>query len=139
MSEIKFLYPVEIKVQWGDQDALGHVNNTVFFKYFESARIHMFNETGIWDAFEKSKLYVVLAKIECNFLRSIHYPETVIVQCGISKIGNSSLTIEHQIFTKSDGLLVATGQGIVVCADPIAQKSSKIPEEIKQIIAEQLK
>lgn len=139
MSEIKYLYPVEINVHWGDQDALGHVNNTIFFRYFETARIHMFNESGIWSAFEKNKLYVVLAKIECNFLRSIHFPETVIAQCGIVVIGNSSITIEHQIFTKSNGQLVATGQGIVVCADPIAQKSVKIPEEIKQIVLNQLK
>lgn len=139
MSEIKFLYPVEINVHWGDQDALGHVNNTIFFRYFETARIHMFNESGIWSAFEKNKLYVVLAKIECNFLRSIHFPETVIAQCGIVVVGNSSITIEHQIFTKSNGQLVATGQGIVVCADPIAQKSVKIPEEIKQIVLNQLK
>ncbi len=139
MSETKFLHPIEINVQWGDQDALGHVNNTIFFKYFESARIHMFNESGIWSAFEKSKLYVVLAKIDCNFLRSIHYPETIIVQCGISAVGNSSITVEHQIITKSNGQLVATGQGIVVCADPIAQKSVKIPEEIKQLLLHQLK
>lgn len=139
MSEIKYLYPIEINVQWGDQDALGHVNNTVFIRYFETARIHMFNESGIWKAFENSKLYVVLAKIECNFLRSIHFPETVIVQCGIVAVGNSSITIEHQIFTKSNGQLVANGQGIVVCADPVAQKSVKIPEDIKQLLIDQLK
>jgi acyl-CoA thioester hydrolase len=139
MSEVKFLFPVEINVQWGDQDALGHVNNTVFFRYFETARIHMFNESGAWDAFERSKLYFVLAKIECNFLDSIHFPETIIVQCGLVAVGNSSITIEHQIFTKSNNKLVATGQGIVVCADPIAQKSTKIPEEIKQLMMNQLK
>ena len=138
MSEIKYLYPIEINVQWGEQDALGHVNNTVFIRYFESARIHMFNESGIWDAFEKNKIYVVLAKIDCNFLRSIHYPETVIAQCGITAIGNSSITVEHQLFTKSDGKLVANGQGIIVCADPVAQKSVKIPEIIRELISKQL-
>ena len=139
MSEVKFLFPIEINVQWGDQDALGHVNNTVFFRYFETARIHMFNESGAWDAFERSKLYFVLAKIECNFLDSIHFPETIIVQCGLVAVGNSSITVEHQIFTKSNNKLVATGQGIVVCADTIAQKSTKIPEEIKQLMMNQLK
>ncbi len=138
MSEIKFLYPVEINVHWGDQDALGHVNNVMFIRYFESARVHMMNACGIWEEFEKAKIFVVLAKIECNFLNSIHYPETVIAQCGLVSVGNSSIVVEHQILIKSTGKIVANGQGIMVCADPIAQKSIKIPDHLKELIIEKL-
>lgn len=129
---------MEINVHWGDQDALGHVNNVMFIRYFESARVHMMNACGIWEEFEKAKLFVVLGKIECNFIRSIHYPETVIAQCGLVSVGNSSIVVEHQIRIKSTGQLVASGQGVMVCADPIAQKSAKIPEYLKQLLLAQL-
>lgn len=138
MSEIKFLHPVEINVHWGDQDALGHVNNVMFIRYFESARVHMMNACGVWKEFEKAQVFVVLAKIECIFLNSIHYPETVIAQCGLVSVGNSSIVVEHQIRIKSSGKLVASGQGIMVCADPVAQKSIKIPDHLKQLMIEKL-
>ena len=57
---------------------------------------------------------------------------------NLTAIGNSSITVEHQLFTKSDGKLVANGQGIIVCADPVAQKSVKIPEIIRELISKQL-
>lgn len=138
MSEVKFLYPTEIHVHWGDQDALGHVNNVMFIRYFETARIHMMTASGIWEEFEKAKLFVVLGKIECNFLRSIHYPETIIAQCGLVSIGKSSIVVEHQIKIKSTGQLVASGQGIMVCADPVEQRSVKIPDNLRNLAIEKL-
>ncbi|MCO5231069.1 MAG: acyl-CoA thioesterase [Chitinophagales bacterium] len=137
-QEIIYKYPLEIPVHWGDQDALGHVNNVMFIRYFESARVHMLEVGGIWDKYRDAGLFVVLAKIECNFLKSIHYPETIIAQCGLVKVGNSSVTVEHQIIIKSTGEIAATGQGIMVCADPITQKSVKIPEHLKQLLIQEL-
>lgn len=134
MSEVKFPFPSEIRVHWGDQDALGHINNVMFIRYFETARVNFLYESGIWEKFEKAGIFVVLAKIDCNFIQSVHYPDTLTAQCGIVKIGNSSVTVEHQIYSQKTGQLVASGMGVIVCADPVAQKSIQIPDEIKQYL-----
>lgn len=138
MSEIKFLYPTEIPVHWGDQDALGHINNVMFIRYFETARVHLLLQSGIWQKFDQEGIFAVLGKIECNFLQSVHYPDTLIAQCGLVKVGNSSITVEHQLISKKTGNVVANGIGVVVCADPVAQKSVKIPDELKEFILEKL-
>jgi len=122
---------MDIQVQWGDQDALGHVNNVMFIRYFESARIHMMIGSSLWQQYEQSGFTAVLAKIECNFMRSVFYPDTLIAQCGLISIGNSSLVVEHQLISKASGNLVANGQGVMVFVDPKAQKSVRIPDDLR--------
>ena len=77
MSQLKNDYPIVLQqdVIWGDMDAFGHVNNTVYFRYFEDARIAYFDEIGINDFKEKSQLGPILATTHCNFKCPLEYPD----------------------------------------------------------------
>jgi acyl-CoA thioester hydrolase len=131
MSDQAFPYPVEINVQWGEMDALGHVNNTVFIRYFETSRVHMMMQAGLWDIYSKMGIMIVLAKIECNFIRPLYFPDTVIAQTRFKSIGRSSIVVEHQIFSKQQNAVAATGDGVIVFTDATTMKSTPIPDVIR--------
>jgi acyl-CoA thioester hydrolase len=131
MSDQAFPYPVEINVQWGEMDALGHVNNTVFIRYFETSRVHMMQKAGLWDIYTKMGIMIVLAKIECNFIRPLFFPDTIIAQTRFKSIGRSSVVVEHQIFSKQQNALAATGDGVIVFTNATSKKSTPIPDEIR--------
>ena len=138
MKELKFLHPLDIDVKWGELDMLGHLNNVVFIRYFESSRIHVMMQSGIWDLFAKQGLSVVLAKIDCNFLAPVHFPDKIQAQCALVSVGNSSIVVEHQLISKKTNQLVAHGQGVMVCFDFKKQTSAQIPAELKQILIDRL-
>lgn len=130
-----FKYPKQLSVQWGEMDALKHVNNTVYIRYFESARIEFFNSSGIWEAFGKAGIAVVLGRIECNFLRPVIFPDELSVMARIKSLGNSSIVMEQAVFSEKLGLC-ACGDAVVVCIDPATGRKVNMPQDLKAFIAE---
>ncbi|MHA2384093.1 MAG: acyl-CoA thioesterase, partial [Candidatus Thorarchaeota archaeon] len=70
---------VEIPVAWGDMDSFRHVNNTKFFKYFETARIRYFEKIGFIETMEKNSIGPILASTSAKFIKPLFYPDTVTV------------------------------------------------------------
>ena len=85
-------YPVVISwpVQWGDQDLFGHVNNTVYFRWYESSRIAYLDRIGVSDMMERERVGPILAAICCNYRRQLNFPDTVEIGSRITRIGRSS-------------------------------------------------
>src|SRR5262245_14878734 len=90
---------VEIPVQWGDQDAFGHVNNAVYFRWFESARIAYLEAVKLGDRTAAGGLGPILAAIDCNYRRQVKYPDTIRVGARVTRIGRSSIGIEHKLWS----------------------------------------
>lgn len=130
----RFKYAKQLSVQWGEMDALKHVNNVVYIRYFETARIEYFSQSGIWDAFVKEGIVVVLGKIECNFLRPLVFPDEITVMARVKSIGNSSLVVEQAVFSQKLGLC-ACGDAVVVCTDPATGRKSIMPQHLREMIA----
>jgi acyl-CoA thioester hydrolase len=109
-------WPVQITlpVRWGELDALGHVNNTVFFRWFEDVRIATFAHVGIrFDG--PHGVGPILATTSCDFLAPVTYPSTVQVGCHIGRVGRTSFVMHYQV--QREGLVVARGQGVIVLVD----------------------
>ena len=87
-------FPVVVAwpVQWGDQDAMGHVNNVVFFRWCESARIEYFGRVGMPGKRAAGQGEFILASIRCDFRRQVNFPDVVRVGARIARIGRSSMT-----------------------------------------------
>ena len=79
MEELLKGYPVVIvtPVAWGEMDSLQHVNNIIYFRYFESARMAYFNQLDIWSYMNETGIGPILASTECRFRIPLTYPDTV--------------------------------------------------------------
>ncbi len=103
-----------IPVRWGDLDAQNHVNNTLYFRFLEEARVQLFNAAGLPIP---TKKVVLLVHETCDFIKPIEYPATVSVILGVKKIGTSSLTFQSRIECHSDAnVIYSKGCNVVVGA-----------------------
>lgn len=120
-------------MRWGDLDALNHVNNTLYFRYFEDARMRLFSMAGI----ESSTRIGVLAHASCDFLKPLHYPATLIVKLVLARLGRSSLDMDTIIETEGEpGVIHARGKSIMVGADPASGRSSPwTPDEAARLVS----
>lgn len=129
-------FPVAIRlsVQWGDQDAFNHVNNTVYFRWCESARIEYLNQLGLNNRSDLAGIGPILAAIGCNYRRPVTYPDHVQISSRVTRLGRSSLTMEHLIYSESQCQVVADATSTIVIFDYQSQKSQPVPETVRQII-----
>jgi len=127
---------VSLPVQWGDQDAFLHVNNTVYLKWCESARIAYVDRIGLSESMTRDQIGVILAAISCNYRKPVTYPDTIRCGAKITRLGRSSLTMEHVITSEAQQKIVADAQSTLVVFDYRRQASEPIPEEIRQAIEE---
>lgn len=118
---------IEFPIAWGDMDALGHVNNVMYFRYFESARISWFRRVEM--PFEPAG--PILATTTCDFLLPLTYPDTIRVETGVTKIGNASFTMAYRLFSTRLGAIAARGSGVCVWYDYAAARSAPLPAELR--------
>jgi acyl-CoA thioester hydrolase len=129
-------YPVVIvfPVQWGDQDPYAHVNNTVYFRWFESARIAYCIRLGLTATAASGGIGPILAAISCNYRRPLNFPDTVRVGARVTRIGRSSFTMEHALVSEVQGQLAADGSSVLVAYDYDRKQSSPLTPELRQAI-----
>jgi acyl-CoA thioester hydrolase len=132
LSDCKFT--LRWPVQWGDQDAFGHVNNTIYFRWFESARIAYLEQLGLSAVLQQMKIGPILAAIDCNFRRQLKFPDHVRIGARITRLGRSSLTMEHLLFSERLDQMAADGNSTIVVFDYERQKPVGIPAELRAII-----
>ena len=86
-------------VQWGDQDAFGHVNNTVYFRWVETARVVYLEKIGLDGPGPRQPLGPILAAIRCNYRQQVTYPDTIHIGLRTVRIGRTSITLEHKLWS----------------------------------------
>ncbi|NIL98009.1 MAG: acyl-CoA thioesterase [Planctomycetales bacterium] len=131
-----FEYPavITLPVQWGDQDAFGHVNNTVPIRWFESSRIHYLQQTG-WPTLKiEENLGPILVAIHCNYRLQLEFPDTVHIGARVARVGNSSVTVQHLVYSQKHQDTAAEGKSVIVFFDYGRQKPVRVPEDIRSAI-----
>jgi acyl-CoA thioester hydrolase len=131
MDQRKLVHTQRIEVRWGDMDAMGHVNNTVYFRYMEQARIHWF-ESLLPRGEAWRTMSIVIVNASCNFRKPINYPGLVEVRVFAGAPGGSSVPTYYELWVESQ--LYADGAATVVFVDPQKQKPMRIPEEIRSLM-----
>jgi acyl-CoA thioester hydrolase len=121
-------FPVVIfqPVQWGEQDAFGHVNHVTYFRWYETARIAYFLKVGLMDMHKQERIGPILASVANDYRRQLTYPDTVHIGARITRIGRSSMHMEHKIFSQNDQALAAEGTSAVVILDYQTNKSHAV-------------
>ena len=126
-------YPVvlTLPILWGDQDAFGHVNNVVYFRWCESVRVAYLSQAELQALLVQANLGPILASIQCDYLRQLNFPDTVQIGARVTRLGNKSLSMEHAIFSEALQEIVAKADSVVVLFDYVKQQSCTIPPEIR--------
>ena len=121
-----------LPVQWGDQDAFGHVNNVVYFRWFESARVDLLNECHSAVTMSGTGLGPSLASVKCDYRRQLRFPDTVYIGSKITRAGRSSAEMTHAIVSREQGEIVAEGVSVIVVFDYTTQRVTRIPDDLRQ-------
>jgi len=134
MPEFRFHHPIEVR--YGDLDPQGHLNNAKYLTYFEQARVHYFMELGL---FLKGQSFmdigVIMAEARVAFLAPVHLGEPVKVGVRVSRIGSKSLTVEQAIVHAGSGVILASGNVILVTFDYRENKTIPVPQKMRETIA----
>jgi acyl-CoA thioester hydrolase len=118
-------------VAWGEMDAFAHVNNIIYYRYFESVRISYLQTIGALDQLDVFN--PVVAANSCRYLKSISYPDELELGARVVELRASGFRMEYVVFSQQQKSIVATGEAIVVMVDRAGQKVI-LPEELKQTI-----
>jgi acyl-CoA thioester hydrolase len=131
-------YPVviEVPIAWGDMDAFGHVNNTVYFRLFESARIAYLDRIDFRG--QGSSVGPILASTHCRFRRALVYPDTVKVSTRVTELDIDRFTMEYRIISGKSGELAAEGGGVVVAYDYAAAHKTDLPNTVHAAVLKDL-
>lgn len=125
----KFSTVVSHEVMWGDMDAFGHVNNVIYMRYFETARVKYFDRMEGMQGFP-GDVKPILAGISGQFKRPITYPDTLSISVGVSQMGNASMTMSCEMYSDK-GYLAFTGECTLVMFDVVRNRPVGIPQAIR--------
>ena len=129
-AQRKLVHVEHIPIRWGDMDAMGHVNNIVYFRYMEQARISWFERlVPARQAWRTTGIVIVNAS--CNFRRAVTYPGTVAVKVYAGAPGRSSVATFYELRVDADAEVCADGEAVVVFIDMQSQKPIRIPDEFR--------
>ena len=130
MSGQNKIFTADIEVRFRDLDAMGHVNNSVFFTYFEHGRV-LFSRQ-IFKMYEPAEFTFIMAHIRCDFLKPVQLSDRVILQMWVKNIGAKSFDYSYKLVDRSnESVVYATGESVQVCYDYKAAKSILVSEDMR--------
>ena len=130
-------YPVSVSfpVAWGEMDAFQHVNNAVYARWLESARIAYFDRIGLLESMRQDGVGPILAKLAITYLRPVTFPDTVRVETTVTRIGTTSLEVASRIRSQVLGAEVATDEEVIVLFDYRANKPTPVGPRLRAAIS----
>jgi acyl-CoA thioester hydrolase len=121
---------VTLGVRWGDMDSFQHVNNAIYLRYLEEARVQWL--ASIPGISLTDPIAPVLAASQVNYRKPIEWPAEIVVELFIEKLGNSSLTMGHRIVAAADSTVVySDGSVVMVWVDTQTGNSVPLPEAVR--------
>lgn len=128
-------YPVKLSMPlvWGDLDPHFHMNNVVYFRFFEAVRVLYFEAIGLLRMQSETGVGSILKETSCSFKKPVRYPDTVSVGARCVGLSTSSLSLEYLLEGEKAGV-AATGTSVTVVYDYKAGTKAPLPEEIRRAV-----
>ncbi len=128
----KLIHVTTMPIRWGDMDAYGHVNNTVYFRYMEQARVEWIEEMQVPVRLGGDGPVIINAS--CTFLIPMNYPGTVEVRTYVGAIGRSSCETLVEMRIVGDERIYAEGAAKVVWMNTQTGKSVPLPDHVRAVL-----
>ena len=130
----KLIYQMTIPIRWGDMDAMGHLNNTSYFRYMETCRIDWMHGAGCLPDSQGEGPVIVNAF--CNFYRQLEYPDEVLVKMYASEQARTTfetwVTMER---ADQPGIVCAAGGATTIWVDFPKQKAKELPDWVRALVS----
>ena len=133
MSDPAYHFSTPIKIRFRDLDALGHVNNAVYFTYMEIARTDYFTHVGLLKN-EWPPIFFIIAEATCQFKAPIQLVTPLVIHVRVSSLRNSSFGMEYQFADQATGQVLALGRTAQVMYDYSIGRSVPLPADWRQIL-----
>jgi acyl-CoA thioester hydrolase len=128
-----FSYFIEITTRWADNDAYGHINNSVYYFYFDTVVNRFLIERFGLDV-KKSPVIGLVVETQCNFFKPAAYPDTIHAGLRVGHAGNSSVRYGIGLFRNEEDDAVAQGHFIHVYVDRATNKPVPLPDELRAAV-----
>jgi acyl-CoA thioester hydrolase len=119
-----------IATRWMDNDAYGHVNNVVYYSWFDTVVNAYLIRAGVLDI-ERGTVIGLVVETQCHYFRELAFPEIVTAGLRVARIGTSSVRYEIAIFSADDDVARAQGHFIHVYVDRASKRSTALPEPLR--------
>jgi len=136
-GSVRRMFPVRLvqPVQWGEMDSYGHVNNTVYFRWFESARMAYFARLG-WPEVERATgVGPILHSTRARFRAPLEWPDEIEVATRAQEIGADRFTMRYEVRSRRLDRIAAEGEGLIVAYDYRARAKAPLPEAVRAALA----
>lgn len=137
MTNLLADYPsiYETDVAWGEMDAFQHVNNAVYIRYFESARILYFRHTPMMQEMEATGIGPILHSISCRYRFPLTYPDRIRVGVRVLELGEDRLTVHHLLLSVQHERIAADGEATIVMFDYRHNRKAVLSPSLRAAIA----
>lgn len=127
-------FPLEIKlrIDWSDLDVYEHVNNVNIIRYLQSARVNIWEKSGLYKSYKETNRGPMLVSSNVDFKKSLFYPGNIAIKSRVGYIKNSSFSLEHFILNEK-GEVCIEARDIAVCFDFNTEKTYQIPVDLIKI------
>jgi acyl-CoA thioester hydrolase len=136
-DELFRTFPVIVTqaIVWGEMDYYRHVNNVVYFRYFENGRLEYFRRMGWFDFEDAHGIGPILQSTQARFRRALTYPDVIHIGTRLKEMGADRFVLEHNIVSEALNDVATVGEGTVVAFHYQTGKKVPLPEELKNLIS----
>ncbi len=129
----QFPYRQMITSRWRDNDVYGHVNNVVYYSWFDTAVNGFLIEQGVLD-YKTGEVVGLVVETRCSYFKPVAFPDSVTAGVAVTKIGNSSVHYEVGIFKSVEQQACAVGQFVHVYVDAASHKPVTVPDNLRDAL-----
>jgi acyl-CoA thioester hydrolase len=119
-----------ISTRWMDNDVFGHINNVVYYSYFDTVVNQYLLERGVLDV-ERGPVIGLVVETQCNYFSPMSFPDTVHAGLRVARLGSSSVRYEVGIFRNDDAVASAQGHFVHVYVDRVSRRPVALPDELR--------
>jgi acyl-CoA thioester hydrolase len=123
----------KITTRWMDNDVYGHVNNVIYYSWFDTAVNSFLVENKVLDI-QQSQVIGLVVETQCNYFSSVAFPDRIEAGISVTQLGTSSVRYEVGIFRENETVAAAHGHFVHVYVDRTTRRPTHLPEEMRRLL-----
>lgn len=130
-----FHHRSDLQLRFNDVDVLGHVNNTVYFSFYDTGKALYFTDVQGWPV-DWRHVDRVIANVNCAYIAPIHFGDDMEVLTRCKSVGTKSFTLEQVLRDKKTDQIKSFAETVMVAIDPVTQRAVELSENIRKAFAD---